>query len=216
MKILIFGATGSTGQHLVQQALAAGHTVTAFVRDPTRLRVSHPNLTCCVADVMDRASVQTAMPGHDTVLCALGDMPETKGDAGRRQPRVPVCSVGTGNIVATMTASGVRRIVVESAACVGESQQAGRWGASAIIRFVLRAVMLDKEAQDAALRQSSLDWTLVRPPRLNNGPVTGGLRAGVGLSWGLLSRASRADVAAFMLHTLSDASTVHQAITVTY
>ena len=70
MKLIVFGATGGTGQHIVQQALAQGHMATAFVRNPAKFGVSHPNLRIVQGDVMDTVAVERAMPGHDAVLAA--------------------------------------------------------------------------------------------------------------------------------------------------
>lgn len=214
MQLLIFGATGATGQELLRQALAQGHAVTAFVRDPLRLATSHPALRHVVGDVMDAASVDDAMPGHQAVLCALGNLPEGKADADRRQRKVPVCSVGTAHIAAAMARHGLRRLIVESSASVGESRQTGRFGAGFVLRLLLGDVMADKDRQDAVLQSSALDWTLVRPPKLNNRPARGRLQSGEGLAWSLTSSASRADVAAFMLAVLSDTTTIRRALTV--
>jgi uncharacterized protein YbjT (DUF2867 family) len=214
MKLLIFGATGATGRHLVRSALEQGHQVTAFVRDPGRLGLTHPALGCVVGDVMIAPSVEASLPGHDAVLCALGVFPEGRENAARCQRGVPVCSVGTRHILAAMASSGCRRIVVETAAGVGSSRQAGRFGTGLLGRALLRDIMADKELQETAIRGSGLDWTIIRPPRLTNGPATGKLEAGEHLPWSLLSRASRADVADFMLGVLEDRATVHKALTV--
>jgi len=214
MQLLIFGATGATGHQLVRQALEQGHAVTAFVRDPARLRISHALLRHVVGDAMNAASVAGVVAGHDAVLCALGNMPEGKEDLVRRQRGVPVCSVGTGHIVAAMARSSVRRIVVESSAGVGESRAAGQFGSSFVLHLLLGDVMADKERQEALMRGSALDWTIVRPAKLNNRPAMGRLRSGDSLSWNLTSSASRADVAAFMLARLADTSTKGRAITV--
>lgn len=214
MNLLIFGATGATGRLVVDQALELGHAVTAFVRDPARLRRSHPSLRHVAGDAMDAAMVDAAVQGHDGVVCALGASPEGKADRARRQPGVPVCSVGTANIVEAMARHRVRRIVVESSTSVGESRKAGRFGAATIVRLFLREVMDDKERQDAIVKSSGLDWTIVRPAKLSNGPKTGRLVSGEGLAWSLASSASRADVAAFLLAALSDTATIGRAITI--
>ena len=214
MNLLIFGATGATGILLVDQALELGHAVSAFVRDPARLHRSHPSLRCIVGDAMDAAMVDGAVQGHDGIVCALGTSPEGKTDRARRQPGVPVCSVGTANIVEAMARHRVRRIVVESSTSVGESREAGRLGAATIVRLFLSDVMDDKERQDAILKSSGLDWTIVRPAKLSNRPKTGRLESGDGLAWSLASSASRADVAAFLLAALTDPATIGRAITV--
>ena len=214
MRLLIFGATGATGQHLVRLALSAGHRVTAFVRDPARLFHDGPLLSYVVGDVMQLSSVDTALPGHDAVLCALGTMPEARADRPRRQPAVPVCSVGTTNILEAMTRHQCSRIVVESSTSVGESRYTGSLGAGTIVRAVLRGIMRDKELQEAALRASGLDWTIVRPVRLTNGPAQGHVQAGEALRWNMLSTISRADAAAFMLAAVTDPGTSRKALTI--
>ncbi|MGB5354037.1 MAG: SDR family oxidoreductase [Woeseia sp.] len=214
MNLIIFGATGATGQNLVQMALAQGHRVTAFVREPGRLLQTASQLNCVVGDVMHAATIEPALAGQDAVLCALGTMPETPADKVRRQPDVPVCSVGTINILAAMSQHKVRRIVVESSISVGESRQTGRFGAATFVRTVLKRVMEDKEKQEAALRESAADWTIVRPARLTNGPATGRVQAGEKLRWGMLSSISRADTAEFMLSAIGDPGTVGKALTI--
>jgi len=214
MNILIFGATGGTGRQIVAQALERRHSVTAFVRDTARLQVAHPLLRCVVGDAMDLGSVGTALQDQDAVLCALGTMPEAKGDRSRRQPGVPVCSVGTRNIIQAMLQHSVRRLVVETSASVGDSRQAGRFGAGIIIRLLLRDVMEDKERQEMSVRDSALDWTIIRPVRLSDAARSDHVRSGKNLAWGLTSAVSRPDVAAVMLDALHDAGTLKSAITV--
>jgi hypothetical protein len=140
-------------------------------------------------------------------------MPEEKADLVRRQPGVPVCSVGTRHILAAMATCGCRRLVVESSACVGDSCATVVLGAGYIVRLALRQVMADKELQEAATRASACDWTLVRPVRLSNAPAKESLKTGVGLRWSLASSATRADVADFMVRILTDGRTHRQAIT---
>jgi uncharacterized protein YbjT (DUF2867 family) len=116
VNLLIVGASGGTGLHLVDQALQRGHRVTAFVRDPARLHRSHAALHWVTGDALQPASIEPAMSGQDAVLCALGTMPESKADRKRRQPGVPVCSLGTQNIVQAMIRYAVTRIVAETSA----------------------------------------------------------------------------------------------------
>ena len=214
MRLLVVGASGATGHQLVDQALQAGHAVTAFVRDPARLPRTHAALQVVAGDAMRRESLGPAVGGHDAVLCILGAKPEG-ADAPRGQPGVPVCSTGTKHLIEAMTAAGVRRLVVVSSASVGESRGTGRFPAPWVLRTLLREVMDDKEIQEAAVRGSGLDWTIVRPVKMTNGPRTGRTQIGPTLRWGLGSKVSRADVAAAMLETLSDANSIGAALTVT-
>ena len=114
MKLIVFGATGGTGQHLVKQALAQGHMVTAFVRNPAKFGVSHPGLRIVQGDVLDAASVEQAVSGHDAVLAALG--------APARDTN-KVRSEGTRNIISAMEKTGVRRLVCQTSLGYGDSIQ---------------------------------------------------------------------------------------------
>jgi len=214
VNVLILGASGATGQHLVDQALALGHNVTAFVRDSARLTKKHAALRVVVGDVMVPSTVDAPMAGQDAVLCALGNMPDRPADRARKQPKVPVCSVGTTHFIAAMNKYGVRRAVVETSTSIGSSRHTGRFGIASIVRLVLRDVMNDKEIQEQHLRDSGLDWTIVRPVRLNYAQALGRLESGDDLDWFPWSQATRADVAAFMLAALTDNATLRRAITV--
>ena len=213
MRLLVVGASGGTGRLLVSQALDAGHVVTAFVRDAARLPLTHAALRVAVGDAMHRDSFGPAMAGQEAVLCTLGAKPEG-ADAHRGQPGVPVCSAGTGHLIEAMRSAGVRRLVVESSAPCGESAATGRWPAPWIVRTVLREVMADKEIQEAAVRASGLDWTIIRPVKMTNGPRTDRVRVGADLRWGITSKVSRADVAAVMLRTVTAPDTIGAALTV--
>jgi nucleoside-diphosphate-sugar epimerase len=167
-----------------------------------------------VGDVLDPDAVLAAVRGEDAVICALGTMPETPGDAARRQPGVAVCSIGTRHIIAAMEASGVPRLVVVSSTSVGESYRDGRLGAGWIVRRVLGQVMADKEIQERMVRESRLAWTIVRPVKMNDGPQRGNVRRAERLRWTLATRVSRADAAAEMIAILGDQSTIGRALTI--
>src|SRR5450759_4592540 len=100
MNIVIFGATGGTGRHIIEQALDQGHKVTAFDRNPAALTLEHPNLSFIEGDVFNQAEVDAAVAGQDgrmAVICVLGVRPTTQA---------PVCSTGTENIIAAMQKAG--------------------------------------------------------------------------------------------------------------
>ena len=214
MNVVVFGPTGSTGRLVVEFALAAGHVVTAFARDPKRMPLTHPNLRIVKGDAMDPASVASAVQGQDAVICTLGVKPQAKDDLGRRQPGVPVCSVGTKNILAAMPLGQGRRLIVESSVSVGESYHTGSFGAGFMVKLALKEVMADKEEQEAAVRESDCDWTIVRPATLTFKRARGNLKAGTDLRWNITSTATRADVAEYMVKILDDPATYKKAITV--
>jgi putative NADH-flavin reductase len=198
MRLLIVGATGGTGRALVDQALARGHDVTALARDPTRLRVTHPRLTVVAGDVMAPASLDQAVRGQDAVLSALGHK--------RWFYPTRILSEGTQHLIDAMRHHGVRRLVVETALGVGETWwQMGLYYTLFVRVFVLPFYFFDKRRQEALVRRSGLDWTLVRPGALNNGPRRGVFRQGPRVGhWLWTVGISRADVASFMLDQVID------------
>lgn len=211
MNVVVFGATGSTGRLAVESALSAGHLVTAFVREPKRMSLAHPHLRIVRGDAMDPASVAPVVQGADAIICTLGPIPQAKEDLGRRQIGVPVASVGTKNILAAMQGRG--RLIVQSSVGVGDSYATGSFGAGFFVKLVLKQVMADKEEQEAAVRQSACDWTIVRPATLTFKPRRGHLKAGTDLRWHITSTATRADVADYMVKILADPTTFRKAIT---
>ncbi len=210
MRLLVIGATGGTGLQILMQALERRHDVTAFVRTPAKLGVTHARLRIAQGDVMDAESLDRAMPGHDAVLCALG----------HKKWMLPshTLSSGTRNIVRAMETCGVRRLVVETALGVGDS--AGRLGlyyTLFTIPFVLPFYWYDKGRQERVVRESDLDWVIVRPGQLTNGRKRGTYRCGPRVGSYLWSvRISRADTADFMLNQLGDTPYLRTAVGVCY
>ena len=207
MKTLIFGATGATGQCLVEQALELGYEVTAFARHPNAITRNHPLLKVVRGDVLEPVSVDTAMVGQDAVLCALGV--QSFSDTG-------VLSTGMKHIIAAMEKSGVRRIICESSLGVGDSRnQTGFVFGSIIVPLVFKGLFKDKERQENQLCQSQLDWVIVRPARLTDGPRKGVYNAVADRSR-VGSQISRADVAAFMLEQLKSEKYLRQKVAIAY
>ncbi|MEO5720679.1 MAG: SDR family oxidoreductase [Chthoniobacterales bacterium] len=197
LAILIVGATGGTGLELVQQALAQGHRVTAFVRDPKRLPIEHENLRVARGDVMDYPSVEAAMRGQDTVLCALGHKQFFRP--------TKILSEGTSHLLRAMKVCEVPRVVVESS--LGVCDAAGRLGLIAtlfMVPLILPFYFWDRRRQEKLITHSDPDWVIVRPSVLTSGVARGEYRHGNVGSYILPTRVSRADVAAFMLKQLSD------------
>jgi putative NADH-flavin reductase len=210
MRILVIGASGGTGRELVQQALERGHEVTALVRKPSRLRVEHPHLKVCVGNVLDTASLAAAVKGQEAVLSALGHK--------RWLYPTRILSLGTGNLIEAMSAAGVRRFVCETALGFGDTWwRGGLYYTLFVHPFILPFYFHDKGRQEAVVRNSTLEWTLVRPGALTNGRKRGAYRQGplVG-HWLWTVRISRADVAAFMLDQLQSTEYLRAAPGVAY
>lgn len=206
MNIAVFGATGGTGQQVVQQALAAGHSVTALVRDPSRLAAQDERLTVVEGDVLDRAKVDETVSGADVVIVSLGNTSNNPDY---------IVSRGTEVIVDAMTAAGIpMRLIVVSSLGVGESRDQVPFAFKMLMNTVLKKAMDDKERQEALVKASGFDWIIVRPGGLTNGPATGSYKAGVDVRL-TAGQVSRADVAAFVLQQLDDDTYLRQAPAIT-
>jgi len=199
MKILIFGASGATGRHLVKQALDQQHYVTAFVRDPAKLTIEHNNLKLVQGNVINYQEVENAINGHDAVLSALG------ANSPFRYDQVVVD--GMENIIKAMQAAKVERLIYLSTAGV----KASRRDAGFAIRFIapklLRTEIAGHEAREKMIKQSHLKWTIIHAPALTNGEQKKEYQYGENLkATSFLVALSRADVADFMLKQLTDNS----------
>lgn len=206
MKLAIFGATGPTGIELVKQALNQGHAVTAFVRDPARLTIEDERLAVVTGDAFDPASVAEAVQGQDAVVCALG--------AGRELKKTTVRTTGTINIISGMHKHNVKRLIVVTAMGTGES-----WDTLSLFNKFFYATLLkntreDHETQEIAVKESALDWTIVRPSGLTDTPRTGIYDVGENIP-GTTTRIARADVADLIMKELEQNALVGKAVTIT-
>lgn len=197
-RILIVGATGGTGRQLVSQALERGHHVTAFARTPARVQVGHLRLNVVQGDVLRYESLDAAVVGQGGVLSALG----------HKRWFYPnrILSTGTRNLVRAMETHGVRRLVCETALGVGDSRgRAGLYYTLFVAPIILAFYFRDKERQEDIIRESALDWVIVRPGALTNGRRRRRYRHGSDVGhWLWTCRISRADVADFMLRQLAE------------
>ena len=200
MRVVVIGATGGTGRQLVRQALDLGHEVTALVRKPKKLKFEHPRLRVAKGNVLNYASVESAMQGQNAVVCALG----TK----RFFFPTRTLSEGTRNILRAMKSCNVPRLICESSLGLGSS--VGRLGllfTFFVVPVILPFIFWDKIRQEKLIEESDADWLIVRPGVLKNSEARGVYRHGPNLGNFLWSvRISRADVADFMLKQLTDDS----------
>jgi putative NADH-flavin reductase len=209
MKLTIFGATGATGTRLTGLALAAGHDVSAVVRDPARLAIpAHPRLRTVTADVMDPASIAPAIAGADAVISAVG--PRGTGPTTVIQDSVR-------SIIQAMQKTGTRRLLEVSGSIVADE------GESPYLRYLikpvarrtfLRHVCADMRRGEDQIRETSLDWTIVRPPALSGKPASGTYRTAIDRNLPHGFTVSRADLAACMLTLLGDPATVHRHVAI--
>jgi putative NADH-flavin reductase len=206
MKLTVFGATGGTGLQVVEQGLAAGHEVRAVVRDAARLGAARPGLEVVVADVMDPSAIVDAVTGGDAVVSAIGS----------RNGRAPttVCTDSARSIVTAMHRAGTRRLVVVSGTGpFDEGEGPGmRYVVKPIGRLFLKNVFADFVAMEKVVRASGLDWTIVRPPRLTDKPLSGRYRIQRDINMHRNFTVSRADVAHLILDACADSDTFDAAL----
>jgi putative NADH-flavin reductase len=212
VKVTVFGATGGVGGEVVTQALERGHAVTAVVRDQRRLARRDPELRIVTVSALDDPGILIpAIRGSDAVLSAVG--PRGRKDG-------PVASTSVRAIVPAMDACSTRRFVGVSAAPVGPTPDGeglmSRWVLLPIVKLVLRDVYADLGEMEELLTASDIDWTVVRPPRLIDKPLTGEYRSVVGGNVARGSKISRADVAHAMLDALDLPQTARQPIGLAY
>jgi len=202
MKLIVFGATGGTGRQVVVQALEEGHDVAAVVRKPEALDLRHDKLEVVKGDVLLPATFRQAMSGKDAVLSALG--------VSHRNPTT-VYSSGTAAIMEAMKESGVSRLICLSSAGVdipADTPLMQRLVIRLVIQRMYKHAYEDMARMEAAVQASSgLSWSVIRPPRLTNGPRTKSYRTAINKPVSRAVGISRADLADFMLRSIADRST---------
>jgi len=202
--IAIFGATGRTGRLVLAQALADGYTVRALARRPEAITQASDRLTIVPGDVLDAAAVEQTVRGTDAVISVFGHV---KGSPPRVQ------TDGTRNIVEAMQREQITRIISLSGGGLPAEEHDRPGVADRVIRFLLKT--LSPQVLDDALwhlevlKDSGLDWTVVRGPRLTDAPATGTYRVGwVGVD--ASTKISRDDLAAFIVSQINDPTYVRQ------
>jgi putative NADH-flavin reductase len=194
MKILIFGASGATGQQLIEQGLEQNHTITVFVRTPDK--VKHKNVAVIQGDVRNTSQVESAVKNQDAVLSALGASTPFKRDF--------TLIKGIENIVMAMINQQVKRFIYQSFLGVKENRNELGFLLDKILPIFLKAVIADHERKEKSVIDSGLEWTIVRCAMLTNGTHTGVYKAGEHvISTSIIPSISRADVADFMLRQLT-------------
>ena len=203
MRVAVFGATGGTGRAVTAQALAAGHSVTAFARNPDRIKPAQGQ-SVVEGDAAMPDQVRAAVAGHDAVVISLGNSQNAFAlllGMRRTTPR-DICATGTRNILAALPGPATPVIVV-GAFGTGDTRAQLPLMFKLFYRLFLREQMADKEQQDAVLKASSASYTLIQPVALTDKPGTG--------TWSATrdgtfrkSEVSRADLAAYIVTLLAD------------
>ncbi len=209
MHLLIVGASRGIGLELVQQALQAGHAVTALARHPVHVPGDQALLRVKAGDILSTAAMLEAVRGQDAICLTIG--------TGLTFKPVTLFSQGTLNVLAAMAEHGVRRLICVTGIGAGDSRGHGGFLYDRVVApLLLRTIYQDKDRQEALIRASGTDWTIVRPGFLTNGPLTGKYRVLTDLTGVTAGRIARADVAHFMLAELAANRYLGQAPLLTY
>jgi putative NADH-flavin reductase len=211
MKFLLFGATGGTGNQVLLQALEQGHYVTAIVRNPTKISIQSERLKIVQGDVLT-SNLDSAFVEQDAVICCLG-LPANKAGALR--------SKGTQNIIDAMKKANISRLICQTSLGYDDSKEVlnctSFFFKKIIVPFVLKSTFSEHLLQEKAIKQSGLNWTIVRPGNLTNGKKTGNYKSDFSYSDSKLKvKISRADVAHFILKKLVKADDNQKVIGISY
>lgn len=201
MNILILGAAGKTGRQVVAQARAAGHTVTAFVRDPRKLERN--DVAVAVGDARSVDDLRNALRGQDAVISTLGT---------GMNARQKLIESSTQALLTAMPSAGVKRLVMLSTFAASPTYEAT--GVMKLASVAMRGIVADKTAGETLLKRSDTDWTIVYATRLTDEPRSLGYHT-VDETLSSVGTISRSDVAGALLSTLSDPTSVHQSRVVT-
>jgi putative NADH-flavin reductase len=205
VKLVVFGATGATGRLVVARALEEGDEVVAFAREPSRLGISRERLRVVKGELSDRVMIEEAIGGADAVVSTLGPRGGSK-----EKP----LTHGMENIVAAMKKLGVRRIVITSTLSVKDQNDKPELRARllvSVIRLAMRPAYEEVVSVAEVLRDSDLDWTILRMTMLDNSERSGKVRAGYLGRGEVGSFIARADIAEFILRCLRQGDYVREA-----
>ncbi len=209
MKLLIIGATRGIGAVLAAEAVKKGHEVAALVRNPEKMSRGSKKIRIIKGDIRDEDSVSAAVAGQDAVCVTIGIGPALKP--------VTVFSEGTSVVVDAMKRGSAGKLICVTGIGAGDSKGHGGFLYDRIVfPILLRRIYEDKDIQESVVRNSSLDWVIVRPGFLTNGPVTGRYRVLTDLSGIKCGSISRGDVAHFILGEMQEMKYAHQTPLLTY
>ena len=208
--IIVFGASGGTGLEVVEQALEAGHHVTAILRHPDKLSIRHEQLRIIQGDVLKPQTFENLFFGVDVVISCLGS---------RNREPTTVYSEGVANILTEMKKVDVTRIICLSAGAVVVPPNA-TFISKVIIKHILQRIFkyiyADMLKMETVLKHSDLNWTVIRPPRLLTGDMTGIYRTITNESLPNMSSLKRADLAHYIIHHLEDEKTFKSMVEISY
>ena len=208
-KIVVFGANGGIGKYLVAHALENNFEVTAIVRNPATLEIEHTNLTIVKGDILKPETYTEAIKGATAVVSAIGTRDIKKPTT--------IFSQGVSNIISAMKTSEVERIICISASGIEVSPKLNfvlRFMVKNVLQKILRHPYNDMRKMEEVLRESNLNWTAVRPPRLTNKAFTGKYRYAANAFLDNCLSISRTDVAHFIIQNIDNPKTYQATVEV--
>jgi putative NADH-flavin reductase len=204
MKLLVLGATGGTGLAMVREAIERGHSVTAFVRSPERLKPFGDHITIRQGNLLNAAELEPVIKGHEAVLSGFGPrLPVSKADAN-------LLRQFGGALTAAMPKAGVKRVVVESVAFLFKDSIIPP--AYLLGRLLFPGIVADASGMEELFQNSGLEWTIARPPELTDKPYTGKYRVREGHLPRFGFKISRSDVADFMIKAAENRSSLSKIV----
>ena len=204
VKLVVLGATGGTGLEIVRKAIEYGHSVTAFVRSPERLKTFQDRITVTQGDLLNNAELERVIQGHDAVVSGFGPrVPVSKADANLLQQFAVA-------LASAMLRAEVKRVVVESVAFLFKDSIIPP--AYLLGRMLFPGIVADSAAMEDVFARSGLDWTIVRPPELTDKPYTGNYRVREGHLPRFGFNISRADAADFMIKAVENPSLIRKIV----
>ena len=209
MKFTIIGASHGIGRELLKLALSQGHEVTVLARQPEKINESAPNLKVIKGDILDLNSVKESIDSRDAICVCIGIPPTFKS--------VDVFSKGTQNVLNAIGENSSQRLVVVTGIGAGDSKGHGGFLYDKIVNpLLLKTIYADKDLSESLLKSSKVDWMIVRPGFLTNGPRTGQYRVVDDLTGIKAGKISRADVADFILRQLQEPTHFSKTPLITY
>jgi len=215
MNMLIIGAAGGIGHEAVLLALQENHKVTAVLRHPSKLTITHPNLSIVQGDIFQPATFEKQLREADLIISAIG----VSGANMFNDKPTTLYSQGNASLVSAMQRTGARRAFFISASAIEISPVLPfyvRFVAKYVIQKILRHMYADLRKMETIIKATNLDWTIIRPPQLTKGPVTGQYRTAVNAFLKNALKISRADVAHYMIHNAGNEATYKGIVEIGY
>ena len=213
-KLVIVGANGGIGRQCVEQALQAGHLVTAILRNPAKLAIEHPNLKKVSGDVMQPGAFENHFENQDAVISAIG----VAGGFGSDKPTA-LYSQGNANVLKAMEQKGIKRMFLISASAIEISPVLPfyiRLIEKYVVQKLLKHMYTDLLKMEAVIKSSNISWTIIRPPQLTNQAVTGTYRIAINTFLKNCLKISRADVAHFIINNVANRDTYQATVEIGY